>query len=170
MQRSKAALTILVLTGCLYAGTITPYVSPGAMWSWNFNGGSSLTLKISIGCYYETYTGQKANPYFSNLTFGKRFLVDFSQNEPDYFFTEIESGFYSGFLVSGAGLGAAYFKRENKLIVVPKASLFTGDGLFLRSDFILDNRKLDIDLGAMLVAPLGEYLFHSYSFSMPNYD
>ena len=123
------------------------------MFSWNFHNTQSMILKVSIGYYCGPQSNFMKNPYFANLTFGKR-LIDFNENQPNYFFTEIESGIYSGYIISGIGLGAAYYKSNNKLMIVPKASIFTGDGIFLRSDLILCNKRIDADLGGMLVVPL----------------
>jgi hypothetical protein len=161
MKKSNMCLILFCLAAWLHAG-IVPYISPGLMLSWNFHSTPSAIVKISIGLGYEiTFRPYTINSCFTNLTIGKRIFIDYNQKQPNYLFTEIESGIWTGYLISGIGLGTAYYKNGNKLRIVPKAAIFSGDGLFLRSDFILDNRKIDADLGGMLVLPLGAYLFNT---------
>lgn len=164
----KTSLLIFFLTFWLPAEVI-PYISPGAMMSWNFHNVQTVTLKISLGIGYDFnyQSNAKINSGFANLTFGKRWLVDFNVNQPDYFFTEIESGIYYRLFISGVGLGTAFFKNEDKLKIVPKASIFSGDLLFLRSDLILYNHKPDVDIGGMFVIPFNPIIAKDLS-SMSN--
>jgi hypothetical protein len=159
MNKIKTCLLVFCLSAGLFA-EIIPFISPGVMWSWNFNHTPTIILKISVGYYNNNFAfndKNQYNKYFANFSFGKRIVWNHKQNQPDYLFTEIESGILYNFIFYGIGLGTAYYKNHSNLLIAPKASLFTGDGLFLRSDFALYDHKVDTDLGGMIVLPICKY-------------
>lgn len=152
MKKDLSCLAlILMFTFKIQATEIHPYLSPGVTLAWYSKGLKSATWKISLGIFCDV-NSENLNGYFINLTYGKRFLLN--DYKRDYRFTECESGIFCRYLVYGTGLGAAYFKTENKTRIVPKGAFFIGNILFLRSDFIIDNKKTDWDLGANLVYPI----------------
>ncbi len=137
---------------------VLPYISPGFTVAWNSSKLKSASWKISVGIFSPGNT-DKLDGYFCNITLGKRYLLD--DYSKDYLFTECESGIFKGYLFYGSGIGTAYIRQEEKTRVVPKFSLFTGDILFLRSDMIINHKKIDLDIGGTLVLPLNKsYIDH----------
>jgi hypothetical protein len=157
-------LLVLFTYGVSFCETgIIPYISPGINVAWNSGGTVSLTPKISLGVLTKANT--PLTSYFCNFTFGKRFLRHCRNSELEYSFTEGEFGIVTGgMLFSGVGAGTAFIRNDSGLHVVPKGSLFTGDILFLRTDAILFNKKLDVDVGGTIVLPLSPYLFSGSGF------
>lgn len=132
-----------------------PYVSPGFSICWNNSGLKSASIKLSVGIFSESFN--EIDGYFCNITLGKRFLLnDYSR---DYIFTECEGGIFSGYLMYGTGLGTAFSRKDGKIQVSPKGTLFLGNLLFLRSDIIIKDKKSDLDVGGMVVLPLNMKYF-----------
>jgi len=153
-------LIILCLTGFPNA-RLVPYISPGVFVGWNFSNSATITFKVSIGIASDIsdYSSDNNGHFvFANVTLGERKLFNYSDKQTEYTFTEFETGFWTSHLVSGLGLGTAYYKSDDKWHIAPKASLFTGDLMFLRSDFILYKQNLNADVGGIFVIPIGSFL------------
>lgn len=160
MGKIQTAAVILLLI-CISADANIPYISPGITIAWNSRNTTSVFWKLSVGYQgdIELYDG------FVNITVGQRIMVDNRFGSGDYFYTELESGFGTGLLISGAGFGAAFVKNtDGKRKIVPKGSLFSGFMLFLRMDAIRHQKETDFDIGTIAVFPLTEFLFHNYSY------
>ncbi len=143
---------------------IVPYISPGVSVSWNLKGAQFAGWKVSIG-YADFITNSKLDGYFLNITIGNKYAVDYHVHESNYLFTEVESGIVTGLLFSGVGIGTAYWRNGNRKIgISPKGSIFTGDIVFLRTDFAVIEKKLHYDIGGNIVFPFNEYIFGSHSF------
>lgn len=151
----KILVILLIITSV--NSKVLPYLSPGVIISWNSQKRVSASWKISAGVLVPT-SYENVEGCIFNITLGKRFLLDDASK--DYLFTELETGFLSGIVFYGFGMGTAYLKENNKIKVVPKGSLFAGWVLFLRSDIVRYNQKFDIDIGANVVLPITEYILN----------
>ena len=157
MFKIKSSLVVLLCIFSLHAD-IVPYVSPGISLAWNFKKAAIIGWKVSVG-YMDEY-GDASRSYFINITLGKKADTDHDFSSYNYWFTEIESGILTGALFSGAGIGTAFLRDENnKLSIAPKGSLYTGCGVFLRSDFVLSKKNMLFDIGGSVVLPFSRFLF-----------
>lgn len=151
----KKTLIILLIVSSVNS-KVLPYLSPGIILSWNTQKKVSASWKISAGIFKSVDYG-KIEGYLLNITYGKRYLLDDASK--DYLFTELETGLLSGIVFYGFGAGTAYVKKDDKIRVVPKGSLFAGWFLFLRSDIVRYDHKFDIDIGGNIVLPITELIF-----------
>lgn len=150
------SLLILFLSFEISYADLLPYISPGFTIAWNSSRMKSASWKVSVGFFSEDHI-KRIDGYFCNITLGKRYLLDnFSK---DYMFTECEAGLFKGYLFYGSGIGTAYLKKNDRIKIAPKGSLFIGDVLFLRSDFVASDKKLDLDIGGSIVVPINKSYF-----------
>jgi hypothetical protein len=150
-------LFFIFLLYFLLNAELLPYFSPGISISWSKHT-TVVGWKLSFGYFQDVYRNN-INGYFLNVTFGKKYGID--NDLYSYWYSELESGMATGLLFSGAGFGTAYLKdKSNKTIILPKASIFTGDILFLRSDLFMYQNKMFFDIGGNIVLPLNKYILN----------
>ena len=167
MNKFNFILFVLISSLSLKANLL-PYISPGISLAWSPHKALYFGWKVSIGGA-EFNNSNKLDGYFINLTIGYKLnTIEYSINN-SYWYTEIESGIITGMLLSGIGIGASYWrKKNNKIYIAPKGSIFTGDIVFLRSDFTVIQKKFLYDIGGIFVIPFNKYMFESYGLDLHN--
>lgn len=150
---------LFVIIRVSYA-SVMPYISPGVMIAWNNSKVKTINLKISIGCTIPVQ-GRAIDACFTNITIGRRVSTETPLGPRDYSYSEIEFGMLKGPVFGGMGIGVALEKdpQNNRRYLLPKGSAFVGDVLFVRTDAVIENHNLDIDIGGMLVVPFCRALF-----------
>jgi len=144
-------LLLLLSKNTTAKSNIFPYISPGIEIGFGKHG-ANLTTKISVGVNLDDFS-------FVNITYGRAIPVKSVSPsfKNGYRFVEAEGGrsLYSAF-IGGGGAGVV-FLRDEKLVILPKVTLFAGALLFFRTDHIFYPKYKDPVIGSygfMFVTPV----------------
>ena len=166
----KILIFIITFMACfsfLFSDFI-PYISPGLSFGWDFRNGLTLSPKISIGIV--------AGNDFYNLTYGWNFPAfrNYKESYENHKYLQFQVGIFGGEffgdkhvpLYFGGGIGYIYYKQDDLFIYAPKITAFSGFWTFLKTDFILLNKKVFVpNLGIQPVFPIPLRDVDIFSFS-----